>query len=223
MPLRPHIRIAAAGLGVLALGACSAGIFGPAVSGSGHVTSESRQVAGFDRVDLSGSGELTITQGATESLTVEADDNIRPVLTSEVSGRTLTLGTKNGTNIRPSRPVRYTVTMKTVHGIGVSGSGRANASGVSTDTLALDVSGSGSMGVSGSAARETVDISGSGRVRGTSLAARTAQVSVSGSGECDVNATDTLNVDISGSGTVRYTGSPSIHQTISGSGSISKL
>jgi hypothetical protein len=223
MPLRPHIRIAAAVLGVVGLGACSSGIFGPAVTGSGHVTSESRQVAGFDRVDLAGSGELTIAQGATESLTVEADDNILPVLTSEVSGRTLALGTKDGTNIRPSRPVRYTVTMQTVHGIGVSGSGSAKASGVSTDTLALDVSGSGSVGVSGSAARETIDISGSGRVHGTSLAARTAQVSVSGSGECDLNAADSLSVDISGSGTVRYTGSPSIRQQVSGSGSISKL
>ncbi len=61
------------------------------VSGSGNVVTETRQVSGFNRIDLAGSGEVTIQQGDAESLTIEADDNVLPRLTSEVSNSTLKL------------------------------------------------------------------------------------------------------------------------------------
>jgi hypothetical protein len=72
---------------VLVLPACSV------VTGSGQTESETREVSGFTRVDLSGSGEVTVVQGDVESLTVEADENVLPVLTSDVSDSTLKLGT----------------------------------------------------------------------------------------------------------------------------------
>jgi hypothetical protein len=56
--------------------------------GSGQLTTESRPVSGFTKVELSGTGELTIEQTGTESLTISAEDNILPRLTSEVSGDT---------------------------------------------------------------------------------------------------------------------------------------
>ncbi|MEM5775210.1 MAG: hypothetical protein AAGU05_09440, partial [Anaerolineaceae bacterium] len=49
-------------------------------------------VSSFDAVLLSSIGDLTISQGDTESLTVEAEDNILPVLTQQVHGGQLGLG-----------------------------------------------------------------------------------------------------------------------------------
>jgi hypothetical protein len=40
------------------------------VRGSGNVITEPREVSHFNRVSMGGSGELTITQGDEESLTV---------------------------------------------------------------------------------------------------------------------------------------------------------
>ena len=80
------------------------------VNGSGHVETETRQVSGFTGIDLAGSGEVTIEQGDAESLTIEADDNVLPELTSEVSDSVLTLGTKPGTTVRTLNPIRYRVT-----------------------------------------------------------------------------------------------------------------
>jgi len=46
---------------------------GSVVVGSGNVISESRPVSGINAVDFDSSGELSIVQGAVESLTIEAD------------------------------------------------------------------------------------------------------------------------------------------------------
>jgi Putative auto-transporter adhesin, head GIN domain len=59
--------------------------------GFGQIGNESRQVSGFSKVELNGSGELTIEQTGTESLTISAEDNLLPKLSSEVSGDTLVL------------------------------------------------------------------------------------------------------------------------------------
>ena len=83
--------------GLLVLSACSV------INGSGHVETETRQVSGFTGIDLAGSGEVTIEQGDAESLTIEADDNVLPALTSKVSDSTLKLGKKPGTTVRTKR------------------------------------------------------------------------------------------------------------------------
>src|SRR5262245_51971625 len=64
------------------------------VGGSGNAITESRNVSDFNSVRLMGSGQLTIDVTGTESLTIKADDNLLPYLTSEVNGKQLTLGTK---------------------------------------------------------------------------------------------------------------------------------
>ncbi len=46
---------------------------------------ESRDVPGFTRLALGTIGELTLVQGEEESLVIEAEDNILPLITSEVT------------------------------------------------------------------------------------------------------------------------------------------
>ena len=67
-----------------------------AVNGSGDLITEVREVSGFDSIDLDGSGEVIITQGAGETLTVETDDNLMEHVETEVRGDTLHLGFKPG-------------------------------------------------------------------------------------------------------------------------------
>ncbi|HZD61139.1 MAG TPA: hypothetical protein VE439_11905, partial [Anaerolineae bacterium] len=43
------------------------------VTGSGNVTTESREVSGFNEISLSGRGNLIIEQGNEESLRIEAE------------------------------------------------------------------------------------------------------------------------------------------------------
>ena len=61
------------------------------MQGSGTVTAEERGVARFSAIDVSGIGELVITQGEAEHLRVETDDNLHAVVVSEVRDGTLYL------------------------------------------------------------------------------------------------------------------------------------
>jgi Putative auto-transporter adhesin, head GIN domain len=212
-----RLRFAVALLAVLlVVAACSV------TKGSGKVVSQTRKVTGFTKVELSGSGELTIEKTGMESLTISAEDNLLPQLTSEVSGDTLTLGTKPNTTVVPTKPITYSLTVKDLNGIAVSGSGSVRVSNLTTNSLTTQISGSGTISASGTVNDQAVDISGSGRYQAEQLTSKTAKVQISGSGHASVLATDLLDVKISGSGTLTYGGNPQITQEISGSGKLIK-
>lgn len=208
-------------------------------TGSGDVVTEKRPVSGFSAIDLQGVGEVRVTVTGTESLTIEAEENLLPLLRAEVTGDRLVLSTRQP--IRPTEDVVFTVTAATLDGLEVSGSGsitvdafrtadltlRVSGSGVigvtdvDTDRVDVDLTGSGAVGVTGDAASLDVSVSGSGSFDGEGLAVEDAEVSVSGSGDVVVNATRSLDVSVSGSGNVRYLGDPSLSVDASGSGNVS--
>ena len=63
------------------------------VHGSGDIVSETYEVSGFDRLSLSGAGQLEIVQDGREYATVETDDNILEYVDVEVRGDTLYIET----------------------------------------------------------------------------------------------------------------------------------
>jgi hypothetical protein len=208
--------------------------------GSGEVVSETRTVEGFDEIDLRGVGEVRITVDGTESLMIEAEDNLIDVLTSEVRGGTLVLGTDRP--IRPTEDVIFTVTMETLRGVEISGSGSVIVTGFSADSFTMDVSGSGSAEIMALAADDVfarisgsgavvmtgdadsldLSISGSGAFDGEGLETDVGEVDLSGSGSATVNVSEDLDVRVSGSGNVEYLGDPSVSISTSGSGNVSR-
>ena len=171
--------------------------------GSGEIITQTRSVEGFDEIDLRGTGEVRITVDGTESLTIEAEDNIIDHLTSDVSGSTLILGVDRP--ITPTEDIIYTVTMASLEGIEISGSGAIEVSDFSTEDFAVDLS-----------------ISGSGSFDGDRLTTDTGDVDISGSGSATVNVSEILDVQVSGSGNVEYIGDPSVSVDSSGSGRVSR-
>lgn len=213
--------------------------------GSGHVVSESRPVSGFDRVSLGGIGNLLITQGDQESLTIDAEDNVLPRITTNVSGGQLSIGydTRGLNWVQPTKPVDFHLTVKSLQEIDLGGSGSIQTSGLHAGQLAVkiggsgsatlnglavtgldvEIAGSGSITASGTADSQQVRIAGSGNYRAPDLVTQTTQISVTGTGNTVVNVARTLSVSITGNGSVQYIGSPSIEQHILGSGKITKL
>jgi hypothetical protein len=227
------------GVMVLASSVAACGIPITFVRGSGKVISESRNVTGFKAVSLSGTGQLTIDETGIESLTIMAEDNILPHLTSEVRGNRLMLGTRRNTNIRATREIVYKLTVKElteieVSGSGsvdarvkdlsrieVSGSGRVDAQKIDIDRLRTTISGSGNVTVSGKADRQDITISGSGGYQGEDLESEEAKIVSSGSGDAVVNVKGYLEARLSGSGSVEYIGQPSsLAGRIRGSGTL---
>ena len=192
------------------------------VQGSGTAKSETRSVSGFSGVVVSGQGTVTISVTGTESLTIEADDNILPLLTSDVNGGRLELGTKPNNSISPKIGPTYTLTVKSLDEIVLSGSANITATDLSATKLTVTLSGSGIITTSGQADNLSVMLSGSGRFAGYDLIAKSVSVVLSGSGTILVTANDSLDVKLPGSGNVTYKGNPSVNVDKSGSGNVSK-
>jgi hypothetical protein len=205
----------------LTLGGCAS--FAPlgGLQGSGARKTETRAVSSFSRLDLSGIGTVNVSLTGTESLTITTDDNILPLLTSSVSGSTLTLGLKPGTlNVRPSNGITWNLTVKDLTAITLSGAGNINAQGLRTTSFSADVSGAGTLTISGAATSQTVDISGAGSYQARAFATTNTTAEVSGTGSAYVSASGTLDATVSGVGSIIYYGSPQVTQHVSGVGSV---
>jgi Putative auto-transporter adhesin, head GIN domain len=192
-----------------------------AVNGSGKIVTQSRAVSGISNVSLSGSGQVLIEQGDSESLTVTTDDNLLQYIQTYVHGNALDLGfTDPMTNIQPTNDIVFTLKVKKLEGLEISGSGKADVKGLAQDRLQIRISGSGDVSGQGTAHDLELRISGSGNYRGQDIKSQRATVGVSGSGNAVVSVSDTLKADVSGSGTIEYVGEPQVSQNISGSGSV---
>ncbi len=207
-------------LGVaLMLVSCDINIGGTA--GSGTAKTETRNVSGFTGVTFSGIGTLNISETGAESLTVSADDNLLPLLTSTVANGTLTLGVKPGNSIHPTKPIVYTLTVKTLNNVTLSGAGTVKATNITTNALNVLLSGAGNMTISGSAPSQTALVSGVGNYNAKGFPTDTAQMTISGAGNATITVNKSLTAIVSGAGSVTYYGSPSqVTKTISGVGSV---
>jgi Putative auto-transporter adhesin, head GIN domain len=194
------------------------------VKGNGVITTESRAIAGFTRVQLEGSGTVTIVKGATFKVTVTDDQNILPYVKTTLSGGELSIGYKDDAWVRRGN-LKVAIEMPAVEETKVDGSGSMTISGGFSNAgrLKAGVSGSGDIFIQdGNADTYNVVINGSGNVKSFGLISRRAVVQISGSGDAELSVTDDLDVSITGSGDVYYTGNPVINTRISGSGRVIK-
>jgi len=195
---------------------------GKSVAGSGVAKTESRSVADFDSVNLSGMGKVIIRQSDKETLSVSADDNLLPLLQSKVINGTLQLDVAPGVDLKPTRTVEFDIDVKKLTNITVSGAGDIQANDINGKELAVSLSGAGNVALSGQVTDVRLTLAGAGNVDAAGLKAHQATVDSSGVGHAVVNASDKLNVNLSGIGSVEYIGTPQLEKNISGIGKVTQ-
>jgi hypothetical protein len=217
-----------------------------ATQGSGMIATEARTVPEFEAISTSDAIDLEVRQGAQQSLQVQADDNLLPLLETVVEAHngvpTLNVRWKRGESIHNRSKVALTVVVPRLSAlsasgsgdmrvesfttpalqVALSGSGDARLQNLSTDDLGIRISGSGDVSGTGKAAKIKVSISGSGGVRLTALHADDVQVRIAGSGDAAFFADKTLDVRIAGSGDVTYSGNATVRSSVTGSGSVTR-
>jgi hypothetical protein len=117
------------------------------VSGSGKLQSEARNVSGFQAVALRSSMKLVLRQGTREGVELRADDNLLPLIETQVVERngvpTLELGMKRGTSFSTDHTIVATIDLITLRALSISGSGEVVSEALKTPALAIAISGSG--------------------------------------------------------------------------------
>lgn len=209
------------------------------VTGSGKVQKQARQVGHFTGVALALPGTVELHIGNTESVTVETDDNLLPLVETVVEDGTLRLRTaRKDTNLR-TRNLKIVVTARAIDRLAlggsgsieadplrgarlefaIGGSGTLNVKAVEADNVAVKLGGSGDLRVGGGTARNlSVSIAGSGNVEMGKVKTSSASVRVAGSGDATIWVQDSLDATVAGSGDVNYYGDPRVSQSVLGSG-----
>ena len=87
------------------------------VSGSGKLQTEARKVSGFQAIALRSSMKLVLRQGAREGVELRADDNLLPLIETQVFDRngvpTLELRMKKGTSFSTNNTIVATIDLIT--------------------------------------------------------------------------------------------------------------
>ena len=155
-------------------------------------------------MELATIGELQIRLGDKEELRISADDNLLTYFEAGKDGDTLRIGTRRGVSLRPSRPVRYTLTVKGLEFIGLSSSGDATAPALTADHFEIRVSSSGDY-------------------HGESVRSAQVTVRLNSSGNARLWAEESLDATLSSSGSVYYNGDPELFDSYSSSGPVRRI
>jgi len=217
--------------------------------GTGVPINESHPLAPFKRLSVTGDADITLVQGAEESLTVESVSKGGSRVDASVTGDALSIQAggnrhwwealvRGGSSVRPRIVVHFR-DLESISAAGniklaagairvpalkVSGAGGTSLriDDLTAETLRLSGAGALKAELGGRVKDQHVAISGAGDYRGERLASEEASVSVSGAGRVVVAVEKTLRVSISGAGSVEYLGDPTVKKEISGAGRVKR-
>jgi hypothetical protein len=193
---------------VTGLVGCNLIILNPNLKGSGIVKTEKRSIASFDSIDANYVGSIQVRSQGQESLEISGDDNIIPLITTEVKNGTLYIRPTKGYN--PQQKLQIIISTPDLKKFVFDGVGKANLSNVNNDGLEIVVNGVGDFSASGETKEADITLSGVGSLDAKNLHTVNAKVNSTGVGNVDIYVTGQLDAQASGVGKINYYGSPKI-------------
>lgn len=220
------------------------GALAETITGSGNLVTQSPAVSGFNAFAISVPGKVQITQGATESISITADDNVMPHIEAVVEQGSLKVRFRKGSDHHLSvnrAKISVALSARTLESISIGGSADISAGPLKSAKFAVNIGGSGNVVLASVDASDVairiggsgdlridggrtdslaVTIGGSGEMKAPRLESKRAKVTIAGSGDASLWARESLNVTVAGSGGVRYYGDPKVERVVVGSGDV---
>lgn len=176
------------------------------VSGSGNVASEKRDLANFKAIKVSGVIQVEASAGKDFSIEVEADDNLLPLIETEVISGVLCLKTEE--SISTENPIHVRITAPNIESLEISDASKVSLENVGNENLQIDASGASKIAVAGATANLIIDVSGASKIDAENLQIESATVDASGASGVKVSAANELRADASGASNIAYAGNP---------------
>ncbi|WP_281226490.1 head GIN domain-containing protein [Flavobacterium aquiphilum] len=208
------------------------------ITGSGHVTTEKREVSGdFKSVSVSSAIDLVVEQSDKTEIIVEADDNLQKEIITKVENGVLVITCKKGNFINVSSK-KVTVKMPVIEGLEASSASTINSATtlkgtnlslasssaasihatVEYETVELDGSSASNQNIKGKALQIEATTSSASVIDATDLLANEVVASSSSGGSITVHPIVKLKAEASSGGNVAYNGSPKTVQKEESSG-----
>jgi hypothetical protein len=205
---------------------CTDGQIRRTVYGNNHVVKKEREAGRFTGLRVSSGIDVYLKQTGSESIAVEADENLHEYILTEIRDGVLHVYTE--ANIREAEMKRVYVTMKDISSLKTTSAGDIiGETPVKTDNLELSVSSagdikleiyakdveanissSGDVTLTGEADILNANLSSAGDLNSFGLEVREADVSASSAGDADINVSERLRARSSSAGDINYRGNP---------------
>lgn len=216
------------------------------LKGSGKIIQDNREITTFGKINVNGPFEIDLVQSQANTISIEGDDNIISIITTEVKGDTLFISTLNEQPVKSSRrqKVKFKIPYQSLYGISLVGSGKITSNKIiRSDNFKVTVDGAGSITVSvnaknidswvlgpgsiclkGTAQKFMCKVVGSGVIQGYELESENVVAFISGSGNAKVNSISAISGKIIGAGNITFSGEPKEKALkLLGSGSFNKF
>ncbi len=192
------------------------------VQGSGSAKEENRSLPAFHGLEVDGAYTVRIACQKDQSVEISADDNLLPLILTEVQDGILRVTSKK--SICASAPMTLTITVENLDLIRSSGANEFQVQNLKGEALEVELSGSSNMTLEGTVEELKAKIDGASGLAAGQLKAKEASVAISGAGSAEVHASKRLQGDITGVGSIRYAGQPGeVVRNITGWGDITPV
>lgn len=200
------------------------------INGNGNVQSQNRPVNQFAQIDIQGVFNVFLSQANQESVKVETDENIQPLIITSVENNILTVKMRDSTSIGKMKKINIYISFPHLTKLTTEGVGKLNClNKLKVDDLELNCSGVGitdlnlsgnklfikseivgAIVLSGDVSEVKINHSGLGMIEAFELKTEKLSLDADGIGAAEVYATKELNINANGVGGVKYKGNPAI-------------
>ena len=190
------------------------------IYGSGKLITQTRSVPECSALKIINTGNVYLTQGDEQSVSILADDNIiDKVITTRDNG-TLWVGLENGSYSNVT--VKIYVSLKNVTGLFIEGAGNIQTeNNISSENMICNVNGAGNITLTGSGNYMDCSIIGAGNISAKDFTVKQCKSLIQGTGSITLYASEKLDARVEGTGVIYYYGNPQdVNTFIEGLGQI---
>lgn len=214
------------------------------IIGSGNVITEFRKVKDFTSLDIDGIFDVELTQADSNSIRIEADDNLMIHFKVENVDNTLKVFDDDEDKIKKYTKFRVYIGVKKINKLTLNMFGNViGTNPIKADTLDFvnisegettlkidcnvlkaDFNSAGNINLSGNAIRSEIKMKGVGNLNAYPFKSETAKITTSAPGGIEINIEKEVSVYSDGTGFVHIKGNGSIlKKEVNGLGAVKKL
>jgi hypothetical protein len=176
------------------------------VRGSGNFKSESRHIARYNAIDVFGTYDIEVISRQNSAFQISGDDNILPLIKTEVRDKILFIYVDRDTNISPKLRLTIQTSSDRIDRISSQGVNKLTVDRLDNNVFTLIQNGTGKTKLSGKTNSFLGKINGSIYINAKNFYSQQAAIKLLGTSHVDVYASEELKLDILGMGKVNYYG-----------------
>ena len=200
------------------------------VVGTKNVTTETRTVSDFTKIEVEGIFQVDVTYSSEESVTVEAPSNLHEYIELDVTSGTLMVQFASNTNISTQGAIKVHIKTSKLNDFKLSGasaiklnnslkhekitlesSGAASFKGeVDVERASIELSGAANADLFGTATIADLNLSGASHLNDYDFNVDNLNVDLSGASSATITSLKSINGELSGASSLNYMGNPSI-------------